>query len=409
MPIGQSHRDAVWGSVSYSGGNCQPAGMVESADYNIIYPYALADTVGGRLRTERYRFNCGFGHRGNFLDWGASLSYSASLSYRHRDPRPRNVSGTLTCNVAAALHIGHKYTFGTALGFNSYKQSSSITFYSVIGEPTVYHLTGLGMTYNRFNSLGKNTRYCGTGFNAAFTLMPGTEAGFFASVLATTFGFDYLLIDLNSLPLAHLRHRTLDFEAGWRTRRADTYFSGALTAELWQRRGTENIFGDPTTSIYPLIASLDMYSAGGSSFGAKTAGVKMFCNKFYTSFTASALWCRRCYSYLSPARNLSCDAINIHATPAAYFILPQSLISVGASYKQTSPLKHLCNGFDDSSSPIVRDCLNQFSTYTARISTIGAYIRYDRRIGNNVAIGISVEASHNCFGNIFEAKAIVSL
>lgn len=75
MPLKGVRADAtVWGDASYGNGWLRPDGTIESADYDIVRPYALADTVGGRMSAERYAFGGGYATRGR-LAWGVSGSY----------------------------------------------------------------------------------------------------------------------------------------------------------------------------------------------------------------------------------------------------------------------------------------------------------------------------------------------
>ena len=72
----------LWGSASYSNGKDDNAVWCETADYDIVYPYILADSVGGALSRERYSFAGGYADRRGRWAWGARLSYAATLEYR---------------------------------------------------------------------------------------------------------------------------------------------------------------------------------------------------------------------------------------------------------------------------------------------------------------------------------------
>lgn len=408
-PLDSARRHTVWGAASYQGGYLRPAGMAECADYATVWPYALADTVGGRLRAESYAFSGGYGHRGAVVDFGAQLSYKAELTYRRRDPRPRNVAGTLALQGAVGVHLSQTYTISATLGISSYKQSSSIAFYSALGEPVVYHLTGLGTAYARFNSLGKTTRYRGHSFDGAISLLPKRRAGVFATVAVSSFAYDWLLVDLNSLPLATLNHKKVSFEAGWRTRPEGNYLSASAIGSLWRRSGTEHIFGAAEADVYPEIASLDMFRADGSVFGAKAAAVLQIIDPLTLSVTASGTYRHGMESYVEPARRLQCDAFQTEVSPAAYFRLKHQLISLGFSYQNFSPAKRSISGFGDSTGAVVNNTISLFDMATKAYNLIGARLRYDHSIGSALAVGISLSVSHSNGDTEFSAAIIVSL
>lgn len=407
MPI-RSINAAVWGKAAYDNGYRRSDGIIESADYNIVYPYAIADTVGGRMKIENYSFSGGYSHRGTLIDWGASMAYNAALSYRNRDPRPRNVSGTLDARAGIGCHIGPTYVIAASAAYRKYKQSSSIMFMSELGEPVVYHLIGLGMTYNRFNSQGKNTHYSGDRYSLTVDLLPGNDAGFIGVAEVSEMSLDYVLKDLNSLPLSHIRHQTARFEAGYRSRPSGDCFTASAYVGLWRRRGTENIFGDASANVYPLIASLDMFNASGSTIGVKTAGIKRI-NKFTLSMTAHGGHTYRNFRYLSPSRSLGYKAWLLDIAPSVFYKARQSVLSLELSYDMQRIADKSILGFRAVSDAIVRDCLDRFDDISHNINTFGARLRYDHEVTATVALGLSLSATHNEAGNSLEAKFTVSL
>ena len=407
LPLDSSSA-SVWGEAYYGNGYRRRDGVVESADYQFVYPYALADTVGGAMRMEDYRFSGGYGRKGRKIEWGASLSYTASLSYRNRDPRPRNVSGNLDMKAGIGYHIASSYIVAVSAAFKKYKQSSSIMFMSETGEPVVYHLTGLGMSYNRFNSLGKNTHYDGMEYAVSVDLLPGMEAGAIASAAVSRLSIDYLLKDLNNLPMSHIRHDKLCFMAGYRTRPAGNYMSAAIYGELWRRTGTENIFGDASANVYPMIASLDMFSADGCDFGIMTSAV-MKTGKFALSFVADGGMLHFDSTYLSPARKLGYDVWVLRLTPSVFYHSGASLISAGLSYGRQGNYKTRSSGFEAQTGATVHDCLDRFESAAAGIYAIGVNLGYSRGISDKAAIGLSLAAMHGTAGNSLEAKITVSL
>lgn len=407
MPLGNLSA-AIWGDAAYSNGYRRPDGIIESADYDVTFPYALADTVGGRMKIENYSFGGGYSHRGSRLDWGASMNYIAALSYRSRDPRPRNVSGTLNLKAGAGYHVGGTYILAASAAYRKYKQSSSIMFMSELGEPVVYHLTGLGMAYNRFNSLGKNTHYSGDRYTLSIDLLPANRAGVIGSAEVSVMNIDYLLKDLNSLPLSHIRHETARFSAGYRSGTCRDCVSAAIYTDLWRRKGSENIFGDASAGVYPVITALDMFSADGRTIGVRAAGVKRL-RKITLSFTANAGYKHNSFEYLSPERRLGYNAWSLGLRPALLYKAHRSLISAGVSYCMQRNIDTDIIGFTSLSDAIISDCLHRFDRLSGSNDTVGLNIGYHREVTASVALGLSFSATHTKAGNSLEAKFTVSL
>ena len=86
---------AVRGKVRYANGVKRGVLWNSSSDYSTLYPYVMADTVGGDLRKEEYVFSGGYTARRGRFHWGAEGAYRALHEYRQADPRPRNIVSDL--------------------------------------------------------------------------------------------------------------------------------------------------------------------------------------------------------------------------------------------------------------------------------------------------------------------------
>lgn len=407
MPLDKSNA-SVWGQAGYENGNQRHGGIVESADYHLVYPYVLADTVGGRMNIERYSFAGGYSHKGNRVDWGIDLAYTAFLSYRRRDPRPRNVSGSLDINAGIGWHVRGPYIIAASAGVMKYKQSSSIMFMNETGWPVVYHLTGLGMSYNRFNSLGVNTHYNGAQYSLSVDLLPGRHAGIIASAGLSRLGIDYILKDLNNLPMSNIRHDMMKFTFGYTSATGGDYIAASISGNMWRRIGTENIFGDASANIYPLIASLRMFNAGGSSIALNASGIKRL-RRISLAFTADGRLLRSNSGYLSPKRELGYYAVSLSLIPSIYYRMNRSLITAGLLYHLHASIALRQEGFQDVSGALVNHCIKQFESVTEDVMCVGANLRYDRDICRVAAIGIAFSAIYRKGSSSLEAKIIVTL
>lgn len=100
----------------------------ENADFELLYPYVWADSVGGNLISERYAFAGGFAREFGRVAWGIYADYRAEIEYRTVDPRPKSVVSDLNLSTGATLSLGECYRLGTSVNLRVYRQKSSMTF-----------------------------------------------------------------------------------------------------------------------------------------------------------------------------------------------------------------------------------------------------------------------------------------
>lgn len=256
----------LWGAASYENGKQLDVRYNETADIDLVYPYVAADTIGGDINLERYSFNGGYADRRGRWSWGGALSYTAGLYYRNVDPRPRNVTGLLDIKAGVGYTMFGVTDLSAGVSLRRYTQTNDIDFKSQMGVEKIYHLTGLGHHYSRFAGLGLNAHYGGYRYGASLSLFPRGRRGLFAAVEVSRFTLDKVLRDLNELPMASVAHNELSAQIGWLHPSATTDWAVAANFNTYRRRGTENIFGDASSNIYPQIASLDMYADNCYSF-----------------------------------------------------------------------------------------------------------------------------------------------
>lgn len=250
----------VWGDASYKNELTRDVLYNEAADIDIIYPYITADSVGGDINSEHYGFGGGCAIAGETWGWGASAHYSAAQHYRNVDPRPRNITGLLDLSLGGGHKLWSDYIGAVSANLRRYTQSSDIDFKSEMGVEKIYHLTGLGNHYARFAGLGLSSHYSGYGYGASANLFPSSRRGLALSVEVSRFTFSKQLTDLNNLPLADAWHRRLRAQASWLAPSDNLDWAVSGNLDISRRHGSENIFGDASSNIYPQIGSLEMYA-----------------------------------------------------------------------------------------------------------------------------------------------------
>ena len=254
---------SLWGTAHYGNSKTHHVCYNETTDFDLLYPYVMADTIGGGVsRKETYDFLGGFAYHKRRWTVGVEGRYTARLEYRTVDPRPKNLTGYLKVKAGTAYSglFNGTYEGGASVGFQRYKQTNILEFYNETSQPTVYQLTGLGMDYYRFRGSNTSTYYKGLGWNATIGLHPSAPRnGIYASLDYSSLSIDKVISDLNELPLTKLKLQQQTLEMGYMHKgRINTW--GIRVAEACdERRGIENIFGSAQDNIYPQIASGRQY------------------------------------------------------------------------------------------------------------------------------------------------------
>ncbi len=254
---------AVSGAVGYRRAVKRNVMLNETADFELLQPYVLVDTVGGNLQNEVYAFRGEWMHRNGNLLYSLGGSYKAVHEYRTFDPRPRNISSDF--NAGASL--GVVFDGGSLIAHASYRrynQDQNVTFVSNKGaNTTLFHATGLGRDYWRFRSTGifAATRYAGQGFSAG--VVGSAADGRFTCGMSYDFmSVSRHLSNQNDAPISILSTGTIRTFASWRiSSRA------ALMANLVHegRDGAENVIDCAASGIYQDLISMDMYASSDLS------------------------------------------------------------------------------------------------------------------------------------------------
>lgn len=262
------HRaSTLWGRAFYDNGHVNHVVWNETSDLDVVAPYVLADAVGGRMNVERYSFMGGYASHNERWAWGGQLGYTAGLYYRDVDPRPRNVTASLTATAGGGYRVLPDAVLALSLNFEKYKQTNNVAFYSELGNEKLFHLTGLGNDYGRFAGTAYATYYKGYRWGTTLAFHPTGGRGLSVAATLSRFTLDNVLTTLNKLPMARVGHNELRAEAGW----LDSAFAVVARVEAARRVGTENIFGDATAGVYPQFTSLDNYHENRFAVGLQSA------------------------------------------------------------------------------------------------------------------------------------------
>ncbi|MCM1348601.1 MAG: hypothetical protein NC338_04245 [Firmicutes bacterium] len=408
----------LWGDASYSNGHQRELKWNETSDAALLYPYLTADSVGGDMNLERYRFAGGYADHSDKWAWGGTISYDAGLYYRSVDPRPRNVTGLLDVSAGVAHHAWAQYYAGIALGYQKYKQSNDIDFKSQLGVEKIYHLGGLGNHYHRFAGTGTASHYSGNRFSVMANLYPSSGRGLALTAKFERFTFNKVLTDLNKLPLNHVWHNEMNLQAAFMHPGKVHSWGAEASFRAYRRHGQENIFGDATSNVYPQIASLDMYA--DNLWNPSVSGLW----QYQPAGPGTLLWIRgnvgyrhRAEVYAQPRRRLETN----HATAGieTRFTMPFKNVwrfSIGASAGINKPVDCKLNLAESSTQEpqgivMLEQYRYHFLSHTSR--NYGAQAGLQRSITSKVGLALRLiwqqtsYCSHTCSNNLSASLSVI--
>ncbi|SOD12188.1 DUF6850 family outer membrane beta-barrel protein [Pedobacter xixiisoli] len=173
---------SLWGKAYYNNEKIRQVNFNETLDYHYVYPYVMADTIGGDLNTETYYFGGGLSKKIGGLRYAFQGSFKGIQSFRNRDPRPKNISSDVNLSLSVAKELSKNKALSFDLNLQKYNQDNGLTFVRELGFPLVYHDAGLGV----YNEILAGTRlqayYKGSRLGAQLNFTPTNLNGFSAQL-----------------------------------------------------------------------------------------------------------------------------------------------------------------------------------------------------------------------------------
>lgn len=401
---------AVHGDASFTFGKIRDIRWNNCADFDLVAPYVLGDSVGGDLSRKAYAFSGAYAASIGRWSWGAEAAYRAQIDYRGRDPRLRIIVSDLD------ITAGGSYSFpvvriGLSAGLRVYNQTSDLTFYNPLNDIRTYALTGLGSYYPRFSgNSSENTAYQGIGWTAGVQLrqafgQSGDNApaevpaqsdnglSYSADLSASGITISQILRDFNNLTLA----KTANFVFGGNARISKGFGSWRGGAELEgflrSKNGTENLFGSSSGNRYEVIGSRKNYTL--SEFRLRLSLPFVFyagANEF--GVRGAVGYDQRTEKLVSPRRELSSETI----TPELQLNWNRTLsghrslgVELGGSYASARKVKEELTGLNlgyDLTTALLRD----FALRTADRTNLGARAWFSFPLRSS--IGMTVAAGY---------------
>ena len=322
-----SEKDAVEGRITYRNGKKRNVRWNTASDFGLLYPYVLADSLGGDLSGESYSFHGGYSRRVGDLFLGGRASYRALHEYRDFDPRPRAITSDFSVDLSTGFLAGGNHLVDLTAGYRRYHQSLSVIFADMRGANTAeFHMTGLGSHFSRFQSIGgyANTRYRGHGLTAAADFIPLNSSGLDAGVSYGFFSSVRHLVNQNEAPITELATHTFEGRVFWLSSQHWGKWAAGADASAELRRGDENIVSNLVTGNFETLLKMRMYYRDEYS---ADIWAELFYKAFHTrpsvGFTTFDA------SHLYPARKISLRTVS--AELPVEFSLPSKTLSVKIS------------------------------------------------------------------------------
>lgn len=398
-----SRHSRLWGEASYRNGRRMNVVWNENSDFEVLYPYVVADSIGGNMKNETYFFDGGYAWKEGRWTFGGELSYKAVLEYRDTDPRPRNLSARITGKAGASYLLSTRYAVGLSAQAHKYRQEGSIEYYNELGVSKTYHLSGLGMSYTRFNGSRTNTDYQGREFGGTLSILPVTPQGGWQgtfSYLHST--LDKTLPDVNDIELNNLAESTLTVETGWLSASTHGHSWGVKAAATHAiRRGTENLFGDPSGNQYPWISKAEQFkrvitTASVSGFYEHTA------KAWRWSAVPSLCYTKHQETYHSPYKELSYSILQPNLTLTADYLQQKNTWHLSLKGMHTSSLhSELTPG--NATTPFAAQILEQdFRMQSHSRATYALTARWSNQLFRRMAVYAQVSWQQTVYNGLGE-------
>lgn len=339
----------LWGEFNYDNNSIKDVNFNETLDYEYLYPYIMADTVGGNLRNEHYTISGGLSKTYNKTTFGLESTFLGKQSIRNRDPRTHNISANFNVTLSISQQINSKYNLGFGVLGERYFQKAKVDFNSELGRPNIVHETGFGNYNSLLAGTRDNSEYLGYNYGLSLHFVPSDQLGWFAVAKYTGSTIDKRIKDLAqvmneaykdnfqvqlSYKLALATNSKLEFGSHYTEQKlkgveGKYHIEQSLMAEL----GKENLFNSSSKNI-----------GGYASFQQSNLQNDWF-------ITLGSSYLQEDETYITPVSNTSFDFFNLSGQFGWNQKISKNLLSLKLTYNYSNPLtaKGEWNSFSSNS------------------------------------------------------------
>lgn len=173
-----TNNKAIWGEVVYNNLKQYEVQWNSTLDPQYVGPYTLADSSKGTNKYESYQFSGGVTKTLGRFDLGIDLFYLAQMSHRERDPRPKSTSSDLRLKAGMAYSLFKDYKLGAFAQVLTYKQTTSVIFFSEVARADLYQMNGLGDYNFYFSNKSDKARYSQSAYHTGLSFSSLKEGDF---------------------------------------------------------------------------------------------------------------------------------------------------------------------------------------------------------------------------------------
>ncbi|MBS2210405.1 hypothetical protein KEM09_03285 [Carboxylicivirga mesophila] len=240
----------LWGQASYSNVYQEDVRFNNVADFGFLYPYIIADSIGGDRKLETYTLKGGFQKQTTHLTYGIEAHYRATISNGNTDPRPLNTVSDLTIKAGVSKAIA-RHQLGAFAQYGSYSQELKVNSMADNRNDYIYLLRGFGLQQNRISGpyQSYNNNYFAITLGGGLTLSPDAS-GFSALLLLTSDDIHLKESNTNNgiVPFK-LTNQQLEAELGYRLAGYQTSIHAKIGMERYKKIGTERIYSTDNTEL----------------------------------------------------------------------------------------------------------------------------------------------------------------
>lgn len=388
-----SAHDVVWGEASYENGRTYDVVWNETSDFTLLYPYVMADERGGDTKYEQYKLKGGYSASHQRLSYGLELGYRALSEYRDRDPRPNNTVADLQGQLAIGYHVSPSQALALAIKLGKYKQTNDLAYYNELGAQKEYHLTGIGNDFSRFSGGNNSTFYKGYHWGGSMTWASPDAQGWSASAGYRYTQREKILTNLNRLPLNKLDIHTWTGRVGYAWEATGVTLKGSYM----NRKGQDNLFGDASGNIYPLIGATQQYDGKRyevtlSGYGTRHAGAHLIYNIMPQVAISGAEG-----KHLTSENRLKTQDLHPQIKADVSYLMSNDLLEADLSLAHRFNLSHelLLNNSVAESMTTLLNGIDQYYADGETSWTIN--LRYTHRIAGNKALTFGLGWTHGLY------------
>lgn len=274
-------------------------------DAEKLYPYLVADSVGGDYHHEAYELEGSWAFYQGKGIYGLRAGFRGEMAYRLRDPRPKNTVSELSLNPGAMWFPGRWYA-GAFFKYTFYRQHLDMKIEEPYRKDKFFVLKGMGLYDHRFSTLESTfSRYY-----RSHEYQVGGEAGLPEKGISFLFDYSYRKMEVEESDYRKpflLKTNRVHGEVTWRKSfpfselivKAD----GGLDRQSGMEGSYEKVSSDSVTGAYVWrkLSESEKYRQKSSYLHAGFLSQRRVSGKLDWWYGADGFWRKETEQYLFPA------------------------------------------------------------------------------------------------------------